>query len=873
MPIKQMSGRSTLLNYIKKHIQDISTDQLLRNDELDFNNDRFISFLNETMIMEEEDNNTKMSKRLLSAHLHSLTYLEFIDALMMDLLLTSSRLLNGFANLPVDSLGLDVTIGFQSNQLKGPMWARVCHRIGRENFAILISKVGGIFQPEAPLINLKWGYRIKRFSSRNPNLIDRSHMYYNNRSVAYDYKVLSSSTESILSEIIGLKVTTGRPAKKFRKLFHLIEDAKHREFSLNYYQLQRSLLSERISRPGVFENSTPTKEVIRLVLVMLLRLFPANSLGSPGNRAKISDSVVEFLTMSRHEKLNLDSLVFSLKITEIPWLGKTRLITSIQDFNLRTLLLRKFLFYLFAVLIVNFVKSFWYLTESPAAMGGANIYFSKKKWKSITKQWLNHYVSRYLCRVDSSIPEKDLRLGQLANLGMLRLLPKKSDLRPLCVPCKQAFDKQPGELVSKSKFEGPRSSHDSVRPIRDILRYQQVQYHLKFPKTSLGCYSMRDVSLKIVEFRKNILNMSTSNTPMPRIHGVQFDMKNCYENLSQAKIIACIEQIFSTDEKDEEYFLRNVVSLSSDLRSYRKNFNIVSARQNVEELNAFHNSSLSHRKEIISDNYKLVKYTKNDVIDLVRSQVIDSTAFIPGYDRQYYKRTRGVFQGFPLLATLCDIVYNSLVDTVILRNFKGCSAEESVFLRWADDFIFLSTSRDLCDTVYRNANSHEAQAFGAFVNEDKLRYFDSSDPSLSVASFVGLQINIRTLTIEKQAQKIRLPKFCQKSMDASFLYLQRYLTQCLQDYLINLDLIPIDAVLANLSNIFNPIHYAIIKIAKQFKDIPDLEDIIRVKFSLILAGAVMKWRAINGDNHKDSFCDFMENLLARVSEVVARLSL
>lgn len=848
--------RISLINHLKLKFPHIIETIVDEPNELDPFSSDFIHFLQETQVQHESNLNS-INLQLSETLFKEMSHLEFIDYLM-----------KGFESLKDNPTGLgkSVMFDFRSNQLKTVMWARLSHRMGRKEFASLLNGLAAIYLPHLGLVNVKW----KRFGRHNnqqkPTLVERRRMFYQTRHDSPAYKVLLRLPEVVLSRITAINVSPGKVPKKLRKLYHVLVNAKERESTMNYKHLQRGIMTHKPLSSQVFDNCTHIGEVTKFIMTSTYRMFPEEVFGPPGNQTKLSNAIVSFLTCPRYEKFDVEALVTSLNITGITWLGKTSKITSIQDLLLRKRLLGGFLTFLFAFVISNLARTFWYITDNPLPQGSCNLFFPRNKWTALTKNWLEDYQNRYLCLIEGPSVVDDSGLNGISNFGILRLLPKKSDLRPLCIPSREPLNPYASLVNSKDSPKNPkdspknsRSFHDPIRPIRDLIRNQQARYKQAFPKSSVGYFSAADVGRAILQFRKDLLEC---NALMPPVYGVQFDMKHCYDNLSQIKIISCLEKLYSIDSPQEEYFLRNVLAFSSDGKRYRRNFNLVTRRQNIEELDLFRNANLASKSGVFSDNSRLLKFTMGDILDLVRTQVIDSSVQIPDNGYRFYKRTRGVFQGFPLLATLCDIVYNSLVDEVILSNRARFNQEKSMFARLADDFIFFSTSKQDCEQLFRNANSSLAKEFGAYVNMEKLIIFDPND-SNSHTNFLGIRINTKTLLTEQgNVSRVKIPKAAQRSLQASLKYILGYLAQHLPDYLLDLDLCPIESALENLRCLIRPVHDAVITVRKQFKTEPLLLEMLersRCEFSLCIAE---KWLKLNGGSiHDDQFFNHMDSLM------------
>lgn len=843
--------RTSLLEYIQTHFH-ISSQELFLNDELEANSYQFATFLRDTLVIESTEH---VPLQYSDALIESVSFLEFVD-LLSNAVRPSGALSNGLGSADLDALGKQVLFSFQSDKLKGAMWAKLCNRIGRRAFAMVILGVSGIFDAGAPQVSLKWQPFGKRQSVENPFLLSRSRMFYHSKDIKRNFKLLHCSVDVILTAVVGRPIVPGKVPKKLRILYRLLETAKRREMLLDYSKMRMQIESMRPLSSTVFDNCTPVKQVIRYVLIVLNHLFPPKCTFGTHNAALISRAVVDFIKLHRYERFDVATLVGSMKITGVPWLGKTEAITSVQDHSLRTELFKKFLAYVFGTMICTLVRALWYVTENQAVYGDANSFFPSRVWKALTKNWLNTYRDRFLERIESVQSVSDLKPEQLENLGILRLIPKKTDLRPLCVPCTRVPLGGDGKDERTKKI---RFSQERVRPIRDILRFQQARFLKQYPKSPVGFFSVANVGKKILEFMNHAFKKSDSVSP--EVYGVQFDMRHCYDNLNQLKIIACIDELFSFDSPQEEYFVRNVTSHSSNCGKYRTSINVISTRADIHMLDVSRNERLMSRKDVMTDGSRLTKYNKSDVLDLVRSQVIDPVVQVLELDGQFYKRTRGVFQGFPLLATLCDIVYNSLVEKVILL---GVAHRESLFVRLADDFLFLSLHKKDCVKVFDNANSERAQDYGAYINKDKVKFIDCHEPDLSSTSFVGLEIDVRALCVKRgPAPPIKIPQRSQISMKSSLEYLVQSMAQRLLEFLIDLDFVPIDGAIDNLESIFEPITACAVKIFKKF-ECDSKQEMLDFCMHRIYLYTLQKWESLNGRTECKRLYEFIESVQCHI---------
>ncbi|KAM3119088.1 putative group II intron reverse transcriptase/maturase [Candidozyma auris] len=255
-----------------------------------------------------------------------------------------------------------------------------------------------------------------------------------------------------------------------------------------------------------------------------------------------------------------------------------------------------------------------------------------------------------------------------------------------------------------------------------------------------------------------------------KLHALKFDMKHCYDNLNQAKVIECIKALFS--EKSEEIlFFKRFFHYNPHNPNYAKCAKLVADRVQLERLRkASDDKKMTLIRGFSGSKTHIGKLHISSVFDIVLDQVLNGSIMI-GNEQNTYYRKRGVFQGTPLSATFCDVLYDRLLKDTC--SFLG-DAPDTLLIRLADDFLLLSAEPLICKKVFEIVSSESFQEFGAHINQEKCRFYMDSHRSQHV-KFVGLDISLPSLEASRNmSTPINLPTKALSSLRALLNQLTRH---------------------------------------------------------------------------------------------------
>lgn len=780
-----MANTTSLRKYLLLTFPDLKGATELKANEWDSHSNSFSTFLDSVRVVIPHRH--QFHEKQLRHHQEDMSHSEFIDSICKGISsFQNDVILVNYSSYHVGQL--DNKIRFQVNCLKGTEWAKLCAILGRSRFASFVLSVDWCCDESAQVLRLlNKGNSTQTLKGKQ--YVNKSRMYYHWRIGSFCFSALNGTPRQVLLVILGDSETTGKIPKCAKGLSKIITYARKVDSRMDYIRLFHEVVFSSRGE-DVFECASSFEDVLTFVLICMSRIFPDIVFGSAANKKHLVAAIRLFLRLERKESYDVGNFVRLLEISSVSWLGKSKLISSTHDLSLRQKLLLSFIKWLFGDFIVHLIRKFWYVTESHSMTKAdtGSIYFPHMTWKALTDNWIYSYVDKYLREAWITRSE----VASYFNHGCLRILPKNKDFRPLCIPCKHLFSNE----LNASWNEAFRI-HDwnVIRPLREILRLQQAKVDGgECPRI----YSTRGISMHLKYYKDSVFENEQSK---PTIYGLKFDMKHCYDNLNQSKIIEIIVDLFAGDSEDEEYFVRRIFKSKSLEGLHSKLALVITKRLRISELDVIRFPDfIGDASPIVCDDSKVWKFSKGMILDIVKHQVVNSSIELPMLPQRTFKRKRGIFQGTALLATFCDIVYNRLADELFAQiNNRN----ESVLLRLADDFLFLSTREENCKKMFDMATSSLANDYGAYINIDKCSWINGIQGG--TFNFVGLDIDIKTLNVRSSnLQTYRVPRNSQSSFAKVLQYLRWNCGVRLSSCQLDLKLLNETGIVDNIKDVLEP---------------------------------------------------------------------
>lgn len=646
------------------------------------------------------------------------SYLEFVDSIVRHMLTNkvANCLIDGYVNNSLHagwtSSNYNPHTSFKVNSLKSPQWHHLYDLIGKTCFVKLIfgskiyikAKNGGYFQLCGKEI-------IGQFK-------DRSYKEF-----VPNKDILPLEYQTMLREVIGTSTS-----KKYHGLSQLCFQIHQKHLKCNYVAIYTNIVSKP---PSVDETLTVhpllLNQVIQYVVVISRKLLNKEIWGSLKNQKLFTALLTDYIV--KGERVLKQIPPFSIKV--IPWLGNNTIVHN-KDLVTRKLVLVDFLQWFLGIFIRRLCCRFWKCVKVNSKGIDTFNYYPIHTWISASRHWLDAYADTYLYEVHQEFT-KTINLNNHF-IGSVKLVPKKSGFRMISKPLRS----RPLALIN-SKDEDIRYSHRIKRFVRPLLFLLNTKDRdsVKQRPHQLFVYSSQDVVRYLNEFR-----LSLTKEQINHLHFVKFDMKHCYDNINHDKLLQAVDHLFVNDNDEQCYFIRQVKETFMFSKQGDKLKFILKDTDTVAEFDPELYSMTSGANKAISDKGNTTKFTKTLVIDSINDYIKNSGVFLN--NNTLYKRKVGLFQGFPLLSTLCNVFYNNLVNDKL--SFTLENDNPSILLRLMDDFLFISCDKDLCKKVYNTVNT-EFPRFGVYLNEDKTEWVTGTKNLQQSLTFVGLEINTTDLTL------------------------------------------------------------------------------------------------------------------------------
>lgn len=625
-------------------------------------------------------------------------------------------------------------LDFLIDCVRGAFWLRFCSMVGRKSFVHILNTAES-FISRSLLVYWMFLQNETPLKSTSGSYLSKAGMMYANMSRRNNFQLLEESDLHILTYVEYPDAVNSRNIpKRARKFMGLLRRARIKDAQINYAMFYKALIRESQGLLG-----TPVECVVNFVSSVLDKLFSSSLIGCSRNRRKLREFLSKFLKCPKKTRLLILSLTKSLKMNTIQWLGRLQGSSCFGFNDRRQNLVTGFMKYIFIRLIPRLIRHFWYVTETSTLMTKGTTFVSfipHKDWLRMSECWLKDYARDYLVKDHLIIQQPRYKHG------VMRLVPKKSDFRPLCIPLRYQHLSRDQRLSQEEVRSSYFFEKNVLGPVRDAIRSQQLNKALFHFKGHLKCFSTNDVTKAINVFKRKLF--THNGLEKVTLHAIKFDMKHCYDNLHQAKIIQSVRNLFSGEEEATLILKKSFEYSGRNINFPRLNKLAVKSDQ-LESLWP----SNTRRKSIAVKAFQksmvnLSRLQIFELVDVVLDQIANGIVQVKN-DLAKYTRKRGVFQGTALLATFCDVLYDQLVyDSFAKTNLL----EESLLIRLADDFLIISPQLQVCQTVYEKASSEGFRQYGAYVNRQKSQLVSSANEATTM-KFVGLDIIFPSLDIKK----------------------------------------------------------------------------------------------------------------------------
>ena len=581
--------------------------------------------------------------------------------------------------------------------------------------------------------------RLRRFPLQLVQQIQKRHARCSYTSLLRHYCSLTLSSLPRMEETVPTPITTALKTQISAQLSSVTLPSRDSQAGLAVR-----------SQPCITDYATPMAHVSGYCRAVLHQILPASTFGNGvqgrRNQAKFYEAINEFIRMRRFESLSLHRVMQNLTVSAIPWLCPptmdARTTLSNSDFGKRRELLAEFLYYVFDSLLIPLIKSSFYVTESSMHRNQL-FYFRHDIWRKLCEPSLRNLKAD---NFDELAPRtaKDLLRSKTLGSSQLRLLPKRTGMRPIINLKRRSITKRNGKLLL-----GP-STNSALAPVFSMLNYERVT---QSERLGAALFSMGEIHARIRDFKQRIGMVSGR-----KLYFVKADVQSCFDSMPQEGLVDYVKNLVST----YQYFVSKHAEIkAADTRwsvtsaaPYRKFIMTAQPAGKDQPSDVRNMTPLSGRKKklMVDTGYKKL-YDARRLLKLLEEHVTTNLVRI---GKRCYRQKKGIPQGSVLSSLLCNFFYGAFESSKLA--FLG---EDSLLLRLIDDFLLITTNQSHARR-FLQIMADGSEEFGICTNPAKsLVNFEVSINAARVPQLQGFQgfpycgmlIGLESLEISKDRRR------------------------------------------------------------------------------------------------------------------------
>eukprot|EP00939_MAST-03C_sp_MAST-3C-sp1_P001259 g1259.t1 len=520
--------------------------------------------------------------------------------------------------------------------------------------------------------------------------------------------------------------------------------------------------------------TTPPSSVANFLVAALTRVLPWGLWGSGRNRSVLAHKIESFVAAGRHcEAFSDVELMTGVTIGDFTWIRtgprrrkkkkrvaeenpesrqQRRRHTNPTEHRLCSDLVRRWIVWMFSELVVPLIRANFYVTESEAN-SQTLVYYRKPVWARICRRTMFDLVDASsetsLLRplraskaraMFNDKNESSSKRSRLFGCALLRLVPKmrKGDVRPIM------------NLSSRTRAAHPVRYGSSILSVNaclaDTFAVLDSERRRRPQIVGSSVYDLNEIHVRFRKFAKKIKlrrsrRAGREERERTNVFFVVADVSHCFDSINQRKLLHIIREVALVDR---EYVVRSFATVRRGVSSaYRRGggghdddddggcrlstrkcriASVCSAAATNDEGSTTSGcaaNELSQRggtkRSVIVDGVVQKYLKRRSVLELIRGHV---TRNVVRMGNRYFTQRRGIPQGSVLSTVLCNIYYG-WVERVLLK-LEGHEGKDWTLMRLTDDFLFLSTSRDLATEFARKVR-RGAPEYGFRTNPKKMR--------------------------------------------------------------------------------------------------------------------------------------------------------
>ncbi|BGP56240.1 hypothetical protein JCM8202_005757 [Rhodotorula sphaerocarpa] len=484
-------------------------------------------------------------------------------------------------------------------------------------------------------------------------------------------------------------------------------DVSHNSLVLPHGQTQA--LAQRTKKPKLSEYACEVHSVERYVLECVRDVIPRAFWGSEANRKLVESNVAKVLRYRRFESVSLHALLQGFSVLDCAWLGPQSASAAAQrttpaDMQKRHELLSEFMYWFFDSFILDLVKTAFYVTDS-VTHHNRPLYFRQDDWNKLCAPLLKQLgdsVFEKVPLVEALALQKKRELG----VSFVRLLPKETGVRPIV-----NLARRPIKVSAGGRREVGQPINKVLQGVFDVLTFEAKRKpHLVGSLVA----DPQDIYSKLRHFKRDLLTRHGGDN-LPELYFVKVDVRACYDTIQQDKLLDIVEDVL----EETVYWIQRYTQISPLAGMSLKSFKRVACTDG--ELGMFEELAIKLAQDVhnivISDSVAYTNVGRDRLMQLLKEHITSNLVKVGG---RLYRQKEGIPQGSILSSLLCSLFYGDMEKT----RLAFTSADESLLLRYVDDFLFVTTDLELATRFLRVMHAGLPE-YGCFISPEKrLSNFD-----------------------------------------------------------------------------------------------------------------------------------------------------
>lgn len=552
--------------------------------------------------------------------------------------------------------------------------------------------------------------------------------------------------------------------KRFRgEVFCLIRRLRKRHARCPYHALllHHCPTSRRNDDAGTqtFDLASSPAQVAAFCRAAVSKIIPPKLWGDAEsgkrNRMILSRNIDKFVQLRRYESLSMHDIMQDMVIHDLEWLRskKTNASASLSstDFQKRVDLLAELLYYVLDSIVIPLIRSNFHVTESNVHKNQL-FYFRHDVWEAMSRPALASLKHNMLEECKAADINKLLSKRALG-VSKVRLLPKEQGMRPIINLRRRVQKLQHGKLVLG------RSINSLLNPAFAVLNFEKGA-HPEMLGSAL--FSIDDMFPRLQAFKHGLKMQGLDGVPL---YFAKVDVQACFDTIPQKRLMNLVQTIIGAEEYSIAKYARAKLVGGGEscpgLGAKPTWRYLTKATSGSDAFDFLHevevDTAEGRNKTVYVDNVVQRPETRASVLKLLEEHVGSNMIKL---GKRYYRQKEGIPQGSIVSSLLCSYMYAGLEREVL--PFVD-SSKQSLLLRLIDDFLVISTKREVAEQFVHVMHGGLPQ-FGVQIKVEKSRanfdihIGDKVIPRLPAETdfpYCGNAINTITLDVSKDRERRR----------------------------------------------------------------------------------------------------------------------